>query len=147
MRTWVPALALLSGLSIWCYHELQCSLQTTLGSCVAVAVAGRCSSDSVPNLETFCRCGPKKQKNKKTKKSLHKCNSWTAQHSASLLLGTDHLTLGDLKHQQLGPPSGSLTRLKIGTDCPPGALQAVLVHTCPPGPTLLFFLTFAEMPA
>ena len=38
MRTWVQSLASLSGLRIWCCHELWCKLQTQLGSCIAVAV-------------------------------------------------------------------------------------------------------------
>ena len=48
-----------------------------LGSCVAVAVAqaGGCSSDSTPSLGTSmcCRCGPKKQTNKQTNKTLLSC--------------------------------------------------------------------------
>ena len=35
---WVQSLALLSGLRIWCCHELWCRLQTWLGSHVAVAL-------------------------------------------------------------------------------------------------------------
>ena len=49
-----------------------CRSHSKLGSSVAVAVmqAGSCSSKSTPSLATsICRgCGPKKQKNKKTKK-------------------------------------------------------------------------------
>ena len=56
----------LSGLKIWCCHELRCGLQMRLRSCMAVAVAGSCSSDSTPPLGTSvsCRCGPKKAANK-----------------------------------------------------------------------------------
>ena len=45
-------------------HELWCRSKTWLGSGIAVAVAGSCSSDSTPSLGTSicCRCGPKKQK-------------------------------------------------------------------------------------
>ena len=38
MRLWVQSLALLSGLRIPHCHELWCSLQMQLGSCIAVAV-------------------------------------------------------------------------------------------------------------
>ena len=62
MRLWVRALASLSELRIWCCHELWCSLQTRLGShvAVAVAVASTCSSNSTPSLgtSTCCECGP-----------------------------------------------------------------------------------------
>ena len=39
MRSQVRSLASLSGLRIWCCHELWCRLQMRLGSCAAVAVA------------------------------------------------------------------------------------------------------------
>ena len=39
MRLWVRSLALLSGLRIWCCHELWCRSQIRLGSLVAVALA------------------------------------------------------------------------------------------------------------
>ena len=69
MRLWVQFLTSLSGLRIWCCHELWCKLQTWwLGSgiIVAVAQAGSYSSDSTPSLGTsICReCSPKKQINK-----------------------------------------------------------------------------------
>ena len=35
---WVQSLALLSGLGIWCYHELWCRLQMWLRSGIAVAL-------------------------------------------------------------------------------------------------------------
>ena len=38
MRLQVRSLASLSGLRIWCCHELWCGSQTWLGSCVAMAV-------------------------------------------------------------------------------------------------------------
>ena len=38
MRTQVPSLASLSGLRIWCCHELWCRSQTWLGSGIAVAL-------------------------------------------------------------------------------------------------------------
>ena len=38
MRIWVQSLALLSGLRIWCCHELRCRSQMQLRSGVAVAV-------------------------------------------------------------------------------------------------------------
>ena len=57
----------LSELKIYCCPELQCRLQTQLGSGVAVAVvgAGSCSSNSTPSLGTsICHgCGPKKTNN------------------------------------------------------------------------------------
>ena len=63
MRLQFQSLALLSKLGIWQSHELWYSLQTQLGSCVAVAVASNCSSDSTPSLGTsICwGCSPKKQ--------------------------------------------------------------------------------------
>jgi len=59
---------LLSGLRIWCCHELWCRSQTCFGSGVAVAVvqAGNYISNSTPSLGTS-RCDPKKQKRKKKK--------------------------------------------------------------------------------
>ena len=39
MRMWVQCLALVSRLRIWLCHELWCSSQTQLRSCVAVAMA------------------------------------------------------------------------------------------------------------
>ena len=69
MRIWVWSLALLSGLRIQHYYELQCRSQTGLRSGIAVAVAGHFSSNSTPSLGTFTccfRCGPKKEKKTKT---------------------------------------------------------------------------------
>ena len=64
-------LASLSGSRIWCCPELWCRLQMRLrsGVAVAVAVAGRYSSNWTPSLGTsMCReFGPKKQKKKKRK--------------------------------------------------------------------------------
>ena len=69
MRTQVRSLALLSGLSIQCCHELWCRLQMWLGSLVAMAVmqAGSYSSDLTlawdpPNAEGVAQ---KKKTNKK----------------------------------------------------------------------------------
>ena len=74
MRTWVQSLASLSGLRLWHCHELWYRSQMQLGSCVAVAVAqtNSCSSDWTLTLGTsiYHRCSPKKQKNKKWKKTL-----------------------------------------------------------------------------
>ena len=52
MQIW--SLSSLSGLKIWCCRELQCSLQTWLWSCVAMAVvqAGIYSSDATHSLQT-----------------------------------------------------------------------------------------------
>ena len=72
MITWVRSLILLSGLRIWCCHELRHRSQTRLRSGVAVAVAqaSSYSSDSTPSLGTsIChKCGPKKKKERKTRK-------------------------------------------------------------------------------
>ena len=72
MRMQVWSLASLSGLRIWCCHELCCKWWTWLGSCIAVAVAkaSSYSSDWTLSLGTsICRgCGPKKQKKQKKKK-------------------------------------------------------------------------------
>ena len=73
MRMCFQSLTLLSGLRIWCYHELWCRLQTQGRSGVAVVVeqAGSCSSDSAPSLGTSkclgCCC--KKQTNKQNPKN------------------------------------------------------------------------------
>ena len=68
-RMQVRSLALLSGLRIWHYHELQCRSQTQLRSGIAMAVAQTIgySSDLTPSLGTSicCRCGPKKTHTKK----------------------------------------------------------------------------------
>ena len=64
MRTWVRSLAPLSGLGIWCYHQLWCRSCVWLGSlllwlwCRLAAV-----TDSASSLRTsVCpRCGPKKR--------------------------------------------------------------------------------------
>ena len=70
MRRQIWFLASLSGLRIQYCRELQCRLQTRLGSGVAMAVVGSCSLDSTSSLGTsICRtCGPKKKKKKKKKK-------------------------------------------------------------------------------
>ena len=66
MRMPVQSLASPSGLRSRCCHELQCRLQTRLGSHAAVAVvqAGSYSSNSTSSLGTsICHgCGPKKTK-------------------------------------------------------------------------------------
>ena len=51
----VQSLASLSGLRIWCCHELWCRLQMRLGSGVVMAMveAGTCRSDSTPSLRTY----------------------------------------------------------------------------------------------
>ena len=74
MRLQVRPLAPLSGLRIRRCRELWCRSKTRFESGIAVAVAkaGSCSSDSSPSLGTsIChRCGPKKQKRKKKKRTL-----------------------------------------------------------------------------
>ena len=71
MRLRVRSLALLSGLRIPCCHELWCRSQRQLGSYVAVAVAGSCSSDSTPSLGTshMLQERPKKWQKDKKKRS------------------------------------------------------------------------------
>ena len=68
MRMQVQCLASLSGSGVLHCRELWCRLQTWLRSHVAeaVAVAGSCSSNSIPSLGTsICRgCSPKKTKKK-----------------------------------------------------------------------------------
>ena len=73
MRMQVRTLASLSGLRIQRCCEVWCRLQTWLGSPVAVAQVGSCSSDSVPSLGTSicCRCGHKRQ-NKQRKNNNQK---------------------------------------------------------------------------
>ena len=70
MRMHVQTLASLSGLRIQYCLELKCSLQMRLGSCVALAVAGSCSSDSILGLvNSICfTCIPKKQNKTKQNK-------------------------------------------------------------------------------
>ena len=70
MRFQVQSLALLSGLRIQHCHELRCRSQMQLGSGIAVAVAGSCSSSWTPSLGTATchECGPKKQKKEKIKR-------------------------------------------------------------------------------
>ena len=74
--------------SIWHYCKLRCSLQTRLGSSVAVAVAqaDSCSSDLTPSLGTsICqRCGPKKKKERE-KNLLEKV--WRKGNLPTLLVG------------------------------------------------------------
>ena len=72
MKTKLRSLASLSGLRIWCCHELWCRLQTRLGSRVAVAVvqAGGYSSDSISSLGTSICRGSGPRKGKKTKKKV-----------------------------------------------------------------------------
>ena len=61
MRMWVWSLTSISGLRIWCCHELWCRSQKQLVSCSAVAVVWAGSSDSSRSLGTsICRrCSPK----------------------------------------------------------------------------------------
>ena len=70
----VDSIPSLCGLRIWLCCVQWCTLETRLGSLVAVAVAwaGSCSSDLTPSLGTSicCQCGPKKKKKKKAKKCL-----------------------------------------------------------------------------
>ena len=69
----VRFLALISGFRIWRCCELWCSLQTLLGSSVAVAAvqASGYSSDLTPSLETSkcCGCSPRKRQKKKPHKN------------------------------------------------------------------------------
>ena len=73
MRTQVPSLASLGGVTIW--HCCNCSCRH-VSDLVAVAVvqAGSYSSDSTPSLGTpICReCSPEKTKDKKKKKKRKK---------------------------------------------------------------------------
>ena len=71
MNLRVQSLASLSGLRIPSCCELWYSLQTWLGSdvAVAVAVASSCSSDSTPSLGISICCALKKKKKKKGKKN------------------------------------------------------------------------------
>ena len=73
----VPSLASLSELRIRCVHELWCRSQKWLVSCIAVAVASSCSSNSAPSLGTsICHgCSPKKKKKEK-KRNTALGNSW-----------------------------------------------------------------------
>ena len=70
MRLHVRSLVSLSRLRIPCCHELWCRSQRWLRSGIAVALvqASSCSSNWIPSLGTSicCKCGPKRQKDKKT---------------------------------------------------------------------------------
>ena len=83
MRMQVGSLASLSGLRIQQCPKLWCRMQTQLRSCIAMAVAwaGSCSSDSVPNLGTSrCqRCHTKKQRKKKRDRSTNNTNKLGVQ--------------------------------------------------------------------
>ena len=76
MRMWVRSLDPLSGLRIWCCHELWCRWQTRLGSGVAVTVAGSCGSNSTPGLGTSIRCKSAPKKKKKIKYNQKSSSSW-----------------------------------------------------------------------
>ena len=58
---------LIQGVKIRHCQELWCRSQTQLGSCIAVAVAGSCSSNWTPSLRTStcCRCGQERKKEKR----------------------------------------------------------------------------------
>ena len=94
----VQFLALLSGLRIWCCHELWCRSQTLLRSRVAVALvqAKGYSSDSTTSLGTYIYhgCGPKKTKKKK--KTL--TNITLADLSISLYITHPYSLLAYLLH-------------------------------------------------
>ena len=68
MGLWVQSLALLSGLRIWRCRELWCGLQTQIRSRVAMALAqaGRYSSNQTPSLGTSIFHGSGSRKGKKT---------------------------------------------------------------------------------
>ena len=76
MRMSVQSLASLCGLRIRGCHKLRCRSHSWLGSwvAVAVAVAGSCSSYSIPSLGTSTchRCNPKKQNKTKQNKTKNK---------------------------------------------------------------------------
>ena len=74
MRIRVRFLASLSGLRIWCCHELWCRSQTPLGfyDAVAVAVAGTCNSDLTPAWELPYATGLALKSKKKRKKEIGK---------------------------------------------------------------------------
>ena len=87
MRTWVQSLASLSQLRTPHCHDLWCRSQTWLGSHMAVAQAGGCSSESTPRLGTsMCHgCGLKKTKDKRQKKKKH-LSVLRKQYETSLFL-------------------------------------------------------------
>ena len=90
MRIWVWSLASFSVLRIQHCHKLRCSLQISLGSDMAVAQAGSCSSDSTPSPGTSicCSCGPKKKKIYIS--SFYSCSNfkikWQNSHISEILL-------------------------------------------------------------
>ena len=100
LRTQVWSLASLSGLRLWHCDELWCSLQTKLGSCVAVAVgqASGYSSDLIPSLGTFIchRTSPKRPKKKK-KIQLFKRNIYLAFARNQTLLFVGKRRMGVLE--------------------------------------------------
>ena len=71
MRMGVRSLALLSGLRIWCCHELWFRSQRRFGSRVAVVVAvvSSYSSYSTPGLGTSICCGYGPKMSKKNQSS------------------------------------------------------------------------------
>ena len=86
--TGIQPLASLSGLRIQCRCELWCSLQTQLGSHIAMAVAqaGSYSSDSTPSLGTSIRhgYGPKKTKDQKKKKKKDVVKIYTMENYSAI---------------------------------------------------------------
>ena len=119
MRIQVQSLALLSGLVIWCCHELWCSLQTWLGSGIAETVSSY-SSDLTPILGT-CMChkySPKKtETNKQIKQQQKKLSLWSTVISLFLVytlkseyfskLGSDPSILCQTKHGHTKVPESS----------------------------------------
>ena len=85
LRMWIPFLTLLGGLRLGHCYELWCRLQMQIRSHVAVAVAeaGRCSSNLIPSLGTSicCEFGPKRQKANKQRKRMQKLNNFYKSHS------------------------------------------------------------------
>ena len=78
MRLQIQSLALLSGLSICCCHELWCRSQTLLRSGIAVAVAGSSSSNWTPSLGTsICFGQAPKKKKKKEKRKKKRLSLWS----------------------------------------------------------------------
>ena len=88
-------LASLSGLRIWRYRELWYRLQKWPESRVAVAVAGSCSSDSIPSLGTsMCHsCGTEK---KTTTTTTTKKNGSSCRGSAEMNLTRNHEVVGSI---------------------------------------------------
>ena len=104
MRVQSQASHILSG--IWHCHELWCRSKMWLGSCIAVAVAGSCSSNLTPSLGTSI-CHGSGPRNGKRAKRLKKKKLNNNKHKNKMVAGIPAMV------QNVKDPLLSLQRLKL----------------------------------